>query len=180
MFASCSCCSEFTCSKLPFSFFIFFLQIQFEKSYDIFSGSLYRGHFVVRNHLQMDKFTNLVSTDPPLDEVSPRPFPVSAATFIILLCYFRKDFYDFPMHLEFPLWRFLYDLMTAIKTLERSEVDWILFDLLKSTINWFNVVICIHSILTIVFLCVPVSYDSISKGGQEYIEVFERIGENPC
>ncbi|XP_013110354.2 nuclear pore membrane glycoprotein 210 [Stomoxys calcitrans] len=35
--------------------------IQFEKSYDIFSGSLYRGHFVVRNHLQVDKFTNLVA-----------------------------------------------------------------------------------------------------------------------
>ncbi|XP_037824848.1 nuclear pore membrane glycoprotein 210 [Lucilia sericata] len=35
--------------------------IQFAKSYDIFSGSLYRGHFVVRNHLQVDKFTNLVA-----------------------------------------------------------------------------------------------------------------------
>lgn len=178
MFASCSCCSEFTCSKFPFSF-SFFLQIQFEKSYDIFSGSLYRGHFVVRNHLQMDKFTNLVSTDPPTGWTVSKALS-SAATFIILLCYFRKDFYEFSMHLEFPLCRFLYDLMTAIKTLERSEVDWILFDLLKSTINWFNVVICIHSILTIVFFCVPVSYDSISKGGQEYIEVFERIGENPC
>lgn len=127
----------------------------------------------------MDKFTNLVSTDPPLDEVSPRPFPVSAATFIILLCYFREDFYDFSMHLEFPLWRFLYDLMTAIKTLERSEVDWILFDLLKSTINWFNVVICIHSILTIVFFCVflfhTIPYLKVAKNISKCSSVLEKI-----
>ncbi|TMW41968.1 hypothetical protein DOY81_012952, partial [Sarcophaga bullata] len=35
--------------------------IQFVKSYDIFSGSSYHGYFVVRNHLQVDKFTNLVA-----------------------------------------------------------------------------------------------------------------------
>ncbi|XP_020712667.1 nuclear pore membrane glycoprotein 210 isoform X1 [Ceratitis capitata] len=33
--------------------------IQLLKSFDIFSGSSYRGHLVVRNHLQVDKFTNL-------------------------------------------------------------------------------------------------------------------------
>ncbi|XP_054736969.1 nuclear pore membrane glycoprotein 210 [Anastrepha obliqua] len=33
--------------------------IQLLKSFDIFSGSMYRGHLVVRNHLQVDKFTNL-------------------------------------------------------------------------------------------------------------------------
>ncbi|KAI9583399.1 hypothetical protein GQX74_005147 [Glossina fuscipes] len=35
--------------------------IQFTKSFDIFSGSTYRGEFVIRNHLQVDKFTNLVA-----------------------------------------------------------------------------------------------------------------------
>lgn len=42
--------------------FVHTLQIQLLKSFDIFSGSSYRGHLVVRNHLQVDKFTNLVST----------------------------------------------------------------------------------------------------------------------
>ncbi|XP_014100175.2 nuclear pore membrane glycoprotein 210 [Bactrocera oleae] len=35
--------------------------IQLLKSFDIFSGSTYRGHLVVRNHLQVDKFTNLLA-----------------------------------------------------------------------------------------------------------------------
>ncbi|XP_067631860.1 nuclear pore membrane glycoprotein 210 [Eurosta solidaginis] len=35
--------------------------IQLLKSFDIFSGSMYRGYLVVRNHLQVDKFTNLIS-----------------------------------------------------------------------------------------------------------------------
>uniref|UniRef100_A0A1A9WQW2 BIG2 domain-containing protein n=1 Tax=Glossina brevipalpis TaxID=37001 RepID=A0A1A9WQW2_9MUSC len=35
--------------------------LKFLKSSDIFSGSTYRGEFVVRNHLQVDKFTNLVA-----------------------------------------------------------------------------------------------------------------------
>ncbi|CAD7078083.1 unnamed protein product [Hermetia illucens] len=36
-------------------------KIEFFKSYDIFSGNSYRGHLVLRNHLQVDKFSNLIA-----------------------------------------------------------------------------------------------------------------------
>ncbi|XP_055917855.1 nuclear pore membrane glycoprotein 210 [Eupeodes corollae] len=36
-------------------------KIEFFKSYDIFSGTSYRGHLIVRNHLQVDKFANLIA-----------------------------------------------------------------------------------------------------------------------
>lgn len=36
--------------------------IEFYKSSDIFNGKNYKGHLVVRNHLQLDKLTNLVSS----------------------------------------------------------------------------------------------------------------------
>lgn len=70
-------------------------QIQFEKSYDIFSGSLYRGHFVVRNHLQVDKFTNLVS----LPMRTTKQSCILSALLDELLELFYD--YDYSMHSKF-------------------------------------------------------------------------------
>ncbi|XP_061397212.1 nuclear pore membrane glycoprotein 210 [Musca vetustissima] len=66
--------------------------IQFEKSYDIFSGSLYRGHFVVRNHLQVDKFTNLVSF--PMETTGSS----CAADYSALVEGLSALLYDYSMH----------------------------------------------------------------------------------
>ncbi|XP_037941866.1 nuclear pore membrane glycoprotein 210-like [Teleopsis dalmanni] len=35
--------------------------LQLLKSFDIFSGSTYRGYLIIRNHLQIDKYTNLIA-----------------------------------------------------------------------------------------------------------------------
>uniref|UniRef100_A0A182PCE7 BIG2 domain-containing protein n=1 Tax=Anopheles epiroticus TaxID=199890 RepID=A0A182PCE7_9DIPT len=36
-------------------------RIEFFKSYDIFNGQSYRGHLVIKNHLQMDKLVNVIA-----------------------------------------------------------------------------------------------------------------------
>uniref|UniRef100_A0A182YKB3 Nuclear pore membrane glycoprotein 210 n=1 Tax=Anopheles stephensi TaxID=30069 RepID=A0A182YKB3_ANOST len=36
-------------------------RIEFFKSYDIFNGNSYRGHLVIKNHLQMDKLVNVIA-----------------------------------------------------------------------------------------------------------------------
>ncbi|XP_065087811.1 nuclear pore membrane glycoprotein 210 [Ochlerotatus camptorhynchus] len=36
-------------------------QIEFFKSYDVFNGQKYRGHLVIKNHLQIDKFVNVIA-----------------------------------------------------------------------------------------------------------------------
>lgn len=50
--------------------------VEFYKSNDIFNGKSYKGHLVIRNHLQLDKLTNLVSDDatPCTFGANHRPF----------------------------------------------------------------------------------------------------------
>lgn len=37
--------------------------IEFFKSYDVFNGQKYRGHLVIKNHQQVDKFVNMIATN---------------------------------------------------------------------------------------------------------------------
>lgn len=46
---------------LPVSYIIVSFQIVFTRSLDIFSGSEYRAQLVLRNHMQTDKYSNLVN-----------------------------------------------------------------------------------------------------------------------